>query len=86
MSGRKIFSIIAFIGTLCIAFALMFRAIFESNATVVNVLMLVGEIIAFSITAISAFYFVKEQKHIAWKIIYAIAVTAMVALLIVVNL
>lgn len=86
MSGKKFLGTIAFIATVCIAFALMFRAIFESNPTVVNALMLVGEIIAFAITAVCAFSFVKAKKHIAWKIIYAIAVTAIIALLVVVNL
>lgn len=86
MSGKKFLGIVAFISTICIAFALMFRAIFESNPTVVNALMLVGEIIAFAITAVCAFNFVRAKKHIAWKIIYAIAVTAIIALLVVVNI
>ena len=38
MSGKKFLGTIAFIATVCIAFALMFRAIFESNPTVVNAL------------------------------------------------
>lgn len=86
MKGKKIMSAFAFFATVIIAFALMFRAIFQSNPNVVRALMLTGEIIAFGITMIEAFYFVKEKKHIAWKIIYAVAVTAIIALLVVVNL
>lgn len=86
MSGKKLLSLVAFVGTICVAFALMFRAIFESNPQVVQAFMLTGEIIAFSITMICAYPFVRAKKHIAWKIIYAVAVTAIIALLIVVNL
>ena len=86
MKGKRIFSAFAFFATVLIAFALMFRAIFQSNPDVVRALMLTGEIIAFGITMITAFSYVKEKKHIAWKIIYAVAVTAIIALLVVVNL
>lgn len=86
MSGKKLLSIVAFVGTICIAFALMFRAIFGSNLSVDKAFMITGEIIAFAITMICAFPFVHAKKHIAWKIIYAIACTAIIALLIVVNI
>ena len=86
MKGKKFISGLAFFATVLIAFALMFRAIFQSNPNVVRALMLTGEIIAFAITMITAYNFVKAKKHIAWKIIYAVAVTAIIALLVVVNL
>ena len=86
MKGKKLMAGFAFFATVIIAFALMFRAIFQSNPNVVRALMLIGEVIAFGITMIEAFYFVKAKKHIAWKIIYAVAVTAIIALLIVVNI
>ncbi|MBO4413043.1 MAG: hypothetical protein J5779_03410 [Clostridia bacterium] len=86
MKGKKLMAGFAFFATVVIAFVLMFRAIFQSNTNVGNALMLTGEIIAFAITMIEAFYFVKAKKHIAWKIVYAVAVTAIIALLVVVNL
>ena len=86
MTFKKILSAFAFFGTILIAIALTFRAIFESNPAVVRAFMIVGETIAFCVTAICAFSFVKQKKHIAWKIIYAVAVTALIALFVVVNI
>lgn len=43
MSGKKLLSIVAFVGTICIAFALMFRAIFESNPSVVQAFWLLAK-------------------------------------------
>lgn len=86
MSGKKLLSIVAFVGTICIAFALMFRAIFDSNPSVVKAFLITGEIIAFAVTMICAFPFVHAKKHIAWKIIYAIACTAIIALFVVIYI
>ena len=66
MKGKSIFSGFAFFATVLIAFALMFRAIFQSNPNLVNAFMLVGEIIAFVITMITAYYFVKMKKQVPY--------------------
>ena len=86
MTAKKFFSVLAFCATIIIAFVLAFRAIFNNNPQIINALMIIAECISTLITIICAYSFVKDKKHSAWKIIYAVAVTAIVALLIVVNI
>ena len=86
MSLKKFIAGLAFFATCTIALVLVLSAIFQTNNVVFTTLMSICEAIAFVITAIFAFTFVKYKKHIAWKIIYAVAVTALIALFIVVKL
>ena len=76
----KVFEFIAYIGTACIAIALMLVTIFKGNGAVSSTIRYVGEAIAYVVTMIVAASWVKRKKHVAWLICYVVFVVAIVIL------
>ena len=79
-SLAKAFEFIAYIGTACIAVALMLVTIFKGNGPVSTTIRYVGEAVAYVITMIVAASWVKRKKHIAWLICYVVFVVAIIIL------
>lgn len=82
--SNKILSFCAYIGIACIAIALLLSACFKGNTNVGNVFRSIGEVIAYILAIILAFFWVKSHKHIAWLICYIIFVVTIVVLYILV--
>ena len=79
-SMSKVLECMAYIGTACIAIALMLVTIFKGNGTVSRACSHVGQAIAYIITMIVAGSWVKRKKHVAWLICYVIFVVAIIVL------
>lgn len=80
---KKFLNMVAFVGVIVVALALLFRLIFSANNEVSGALSLVAECIAYFVTAVSAFYFVYSKRNPILTIVYIVAVIAIVVLLIV---
>ena len=80
---KKFLNMIAFVGVIVVALALLFRLIFSGNNEIAAALSLVAECIAYLVTAIYAFYFVYSKRNPIITIVYIVAVIAIIVLLIV---
>ncbi|MFA6860308.1 MAG: hypothetical protein WCR30_02870 [Clostridia bacterium] len=79
LSFKKVVNFFAFIAVVLIALALLLFKLFPQVATI----KLIGEIIAYIVTLIAAFNFVKMKRNAIITVIYAISATAIIALLII---
>lgn len=79
INWKKVINFFAFVAVVCIAVALLVSKVFPQVASI----KIIGEIIAYIITLIAAFHFVKAKRNVAVTVIYAISATAIVALLII---
>ena len=79
---NKIFECVAFFGLCCIAVVLIFQNIFKANGDVVNAFRLIGECIAYLITAISAFFYVRSKRNVWWYVSYTVAVVLIIVFVI----
>ncbi len=85
MKGKSFVNFLAYFAVAFIAVALILNKIFSGFsklATVAGVLTLIAQIVAYTITAVYAFYFAKSKKHIGWMIAYVIFVIAIIVFLI----
>ena len=85
MKGKGFVNFVAYISVAFIAIALILGKIFSAFpklAMVTNALSLIAQIIAYTITAVFAFYFAKSKKHIAWMICYVLFVIAIIVFLV----
>ena len=81
MKGKGFVNFVAYIAVAFIAVALVLSKIFSvfpKLSTVTGALTLIAQIIAYTITAVYAFYFAKSKKHIAWMIAYVLFVIAII--------
>lgn len=79
---NKVFEFIAFIGLACIAVVLVLQNILKANGNVVSALRLVGECIAYFVTAVSAFFYVRSKRNVWWYVAYTIAVVLIIVFVI----
>lgn len=82
---KRFMSFIAFLATVLVAVALVLQVVLGAvgvEAQIINAMRLVGEIIAYVIIMCVAFTYVRTKKGIVWPILYAVCVTAIIALLI----
>ena len=82
---HRIVNIFAFVATVLIAVALLVQCLFGWfgwNTSIAPILRNVGEWIAILVTCISGFFFIKTKRKASWFVVYAIAVTTIVILLI----
>ncbi len=85
MKGKGFVNLLAYIAVAFIAVALILTKIFSAfnvSSTVTGALTLIAQIIAYTITAVFAFYYAKSRKHIAWMICYVLFVIAIIVFLI----
>lgn len=81
MKGKGFVNLLAYFAVAFIAVALILTKIFSSFPKLIAVteaLTLVAQVIAYSITAVYAFYYAKSKKHIAWMIAYILFVIAII--------
>lgn len=77
---NKILECVAFFGVACIAVSLIFAICFQGNNIVYISFKTIGDAIAYSLSIILAFLWVKRQKHMAWLICYVIFVVVIIVL------
>ena len=82
ISKDLILSFVAYIAIGFIAVALLLTLIFKGNTTVSNVFNAIGQVIAYILCIILAFYWVKEHKQIAWIVCYVVFVVTILVLFI----
>ena len=68
----KILSFIAFVGLIMVAIVLILQNILSGE--LIGALRTVGESIAYFITAIYAFFYVRSKRNVWWYIAYTVAV------------
>ena len=82
---RRIINLTAFVAVICIGLSLLLQCLFnwfDWNITVAGYIRQVGEWISVVITCISAWFYVRTKRKTIWYVIYAIAVTVILILLI----
>ena len=85
MKGKGFVNFMAYIAIAFIAVALILGKIFAAvglSSTVIGALNLIAQVIAYTITAVFAFYYAKSRKHIAWMIAYVLFVIAIIVFLV----
>ncbi|MBO7219374.1 MAG: hypothetical protein J6V40_05320 [Clostridia bacterium] len=75
---RGFMNLVAFIAMCCIGVALVFGKIFPSVASAFDS---VAKILAYLITAVSAFYFVRNKRNTVYYIVWAVVVVLIVVLM-----
>ena len=83
-SFNKVLSFCAYIGIGCIAIALLLSAIFKGQTNIATIFRSIGEVIAYILAIILAFFWVRRKKHVAWIVCYVIFVVTIVVLYILV--
>ncbi len=79
----KVINCIAFIGLALVAIVLILQKIFAGDGSFLSALRLIGESIAYTITAISAFFYVRTKRNVWWYIAYTIAVVLIIVFVII---
>ena len=68
---------------ICLLLQVIFNAIDASKlAGATNAIRTVGECIAYCVIAVYAFFFIRHKKNPVWAVLYAIALTAILILII----
>ncbi|MDD4815901.1 MAG: hypothetical protein PHQ62_02025 [Clostridia bacterium] len=80
---EKFLKMLAFVGVIAVAFALLFKTIFVQSVEVANAFSLVAQIIAYFVTAVYGFYYILSKRNAVITITYVISIIAIVVLLIV---
>ena len=88
MKGKQFVNFLAYISISLIAIALFVGKILGwlISPNVVNVLNLVAQIIAYTITAVYAFMFAKSKRSIGWMVAYIIFVVVIIVFMVLVNI
>lgn len=79
---EKVIHCMAFFGLAIIAVVLVLQMIFNNNGSLIVALRTIGEAIAYSITAIYGFFYVKSKRNIWWYLAYVIALVLVVVFMI----
>ena len=79
----KIIDCIAFVGLVLVAVVLILQKIFAGDGSFITALRTVGESIAYTITAISAFFFVRTKRNVWWYVAYTAALILVVVFVII---
>ena len=81
MKGKGFINLLAYFAVAFIAVALILTKIFTAFPrlmAVADALTMIAQVVAYSITAVYAFYFAKSKKHIAWMILYVLFVISII--------
>lgn len=85
MSGKRVVNMFAFIGLVLVAFALLLTkllGVFGISATVTGAIRSVGECIAYIVTMIYAWFYVRGKRSPWWYVVYSVALIAVILLFI----
>lgn len=82
--GKKslILPLVAFVGIGCIAISLLLTLILKNNTTLSAIFSIIGQTIAYILSIVVAFSWVREHRHIAWVVCYVVFVVTIVVLFI----
>jgi len=81
VKGKQFVNFMAYLSVAFIAVALILGKILGAvglSSSIVSALNLLAQVIAYTITAVFAFFYAKSRKHIAWMICYIIFVVAII--------
>ena len=78
----KIVNFIAFVGLACVAIVLILQSIF-AEGEFLSALRVIGESIAYLITAISAFFYVKSKRNVWWYVTYTVFAVLIVVFMVI---
>ena len=78
----KIFNFIAFIGLMIVAVVLVLQKIINGGE-LLYALRTIGESIAYLITTISAYFYVKSKRNVWWYVAYTVAVVLVVVFMVI---
>ncbi|MBQ3494460.1 MAG: hypothetical protein IJA69_03505 [Clostridia bacterium] len=84
-SMKRVVNMFAFVGMCLIAFALLLMRILGWVGVSIDVLywfQRVGECLAYVVTAIYAFVYVRTKRNVWWWVAYAVALTVIVLMLV----
>ena len=79
---RKVINFIAFAGLMIVAVVLILQKI-KLSGDLLNAFRTIGESIAYTVTAISAFFYVQSKRNVWWYVAYTIAVVLIVIFMII---
>lgn len=79
----KVINSLAFVGLCLVAIVLVLQKIFAGDGAFLSALRTIGESIAYSITAISAFFYVRTKRNVWWYVGYAVALVLVVVFIII---
>ena len=85
---KKFMNMLAYIGLVCVAFALLLAKILgwlKAGGSVAGAFASVGQCIAYIVTMVYAFQFVRSKRNIWWWVTYWVAV-ALVVLMVILSL
>lgn len=88
MKGKQFVNFLAYISIALIAVALLVGKILGwlISPNIINILNLVAQIIAYTITAVYAFMFAKSKRWIGWMVAYIIFVIVIIVFMVLVNI
>ncbi len=85
LNAKRTVYLIAFIGVMLIATALLLYNIFgwvKISSDIAYVTLRIGEAVSIVVTCLAAFFFVRTKRKPVWYVLYAIAVTIIAILFI----
>jgi len=85
MKGKQFVNLLAYLSIALIAVALILGKVLGAlgvSASVVVAMDLIAKIIAYTITAVYAFFYAKSKRHIGWMIAYIIFVVAIIVFIV----
>lgn len=77
----KIVNFTAFVGLILVAVVLILQKIVQGE--IIGALRTVGESIAYFITAISAFFYVRSKRNVWWYVAYTVAVILVIIFMVI---
>jgi len=80
MKGKQIINLLAYISIALIAITLLVGKTLDwlIDDSILNIINLIAQIIAYTITAVYGFMFAKSQRKIGWMVAYIIFVIAII--------
>ncbi len=85
MKGKGFINFLAYIAIAFVAVALILARIFSwvgLSSSLISAMTLIAQVIAYSITAVFAFYYAKSRKSIGWMIAFIVFVIIIIVFLI----
>lgn len=82
LNFNQVLAFVAYIGIGCIAIALLLTLIFKGDTKLASAFSAVGQVVAYIISIILAYSWVKTHKQIAWIVCYVVFVVTIVVLFI----
>ena len=82
---KKFMNMLAFVGIVCVAFALLLAkllGVFGVSAQIVSVIAKIGQCMAYIVTMVYAFQFVRGKRNVWWWVAYWVSVVVVVLMVI----